>query len=134
MAIKKGFDKHEIDVVNGRLRTLYRVVEDQLPKVLKEVVEDIKKDVINSAPVQTGNLRNSVYTTSGPNSAKVEIDTTKTETRPSSRRFNYGHTVEHGRAGRYKTTNYWYDNVRRNLGKLDHKLKQMLAKAAINKK
>ena len=98
MAIKKGFDKHELDVINGRLRTLYRVAEDQLPKVLKEVVEDIKKDVINSAPIQTGNLRNSVYT------------------------------------GRYKTTNYWYDNVKRNLGKLDHKLKQMLAKAAINKK
>ena len=68
------------------------------------------------------------------NGARIEIDTTKTDTRRSSKRFNYGYTVEHGRgASEYKTTPYWYDNVMRNLSLIDKKIKNVLAKAAMNK-
>ena len=130
---KKGFNKHELDVINSRLETLQRIGNEYLPKVLKDTVEDIKRDVVASAPVRSGNLRHSVYTKSGSNSAKIEVDTTRTETRPSSRNFEYGRVVEHGRAGRYKTTPYWYDNVRRNLAKLDNKLKGIFRAIKTNK-
>ena len=131
---KKGFNKHELDLFNNRLNTLRRVADDELPKVLKETVDNIKRDVIASSPVASGNLRNSVYTTIKKDGARIEIDTTKTETRQSARNFNYGHTVEHGRSGRYKTTPFWYDNVMRNLSLIDEKIKNVLAKAAMNKK
>lgn len=135
MAKAKGFKKAELDLFNNRLNTLKRVAEEELPQILKETVDNIKRDVIASAPLAGGNLRNSVYTELNDNGAKVEIDTTKTETRRSSRRFNYGYTVEHGRGGEggYKTTPYWYDNVMRNLSLIDKKIKNVLAKAAMSK-
>ena len=130
----KGFKKAELDLFNNRLNTLKRVAEEELPQILKETVDNIKRDVIASAPMATDNLRRSVYTELNDNGARIEIDTTKTDTRRSSKRFNYGYTVEHGRgASGYKTTPYWYDNVMRNLSLIDKKIKNVLAKAAMNK-
>jgi len=122
---KLEFRKAQIDAVNDRLLILARIGKDKLPKLLEETVEAIKRDVIASAPVQSGNLRNSVYTTVKENKARVEVDTRRTDPRQSSRNFEYGRVVEHGRAGRYKTTPFWYKNVEKRLSEVHEKLRKI---------
>jgi len=114
----KGFNENELKIVNSRLKRLSELPGSDMTEILKKVSDDIKRDVINAAPIDSGNLRRSVYSESSNKRAKVWVDTRPTETRNSSRRFNYGRTVEHGRAGRYKTTPYFYDVVNKALGKL----------------
>ena len=130
----KGFNKGELDTVNSRLASLIDVADISVPKIIKKVSGNIQRDVTAAAPVDTGNLRRSIYRDVGQYKARIFVDTTRTETRQSARNFNYGHTVEHGRSGRYKTTPFWYDNVMRNLSLIDEKIKNVLAKAAMNKK
>ena len=130
----KGFNKTQLKIVNSRLQALANLPDTHVPKVLKKVSEEIAKDVQAAAPVVSGNLRRSVYQKSSDDRAKVWVDTTLTETRKSSRNFNYGHTVEHGRAGRYKTTPYFYDVAMRNLGKLVTFINNAVRDAAIKGK
>ena len=130
----KGFDKTQLKIVNSRLQALANLPDTNVPKVLKQVSEEIAKDVEAAAPVRTGNLRRSVYKKSSDEKAKVWVDTTLTETRKSSRNFNYGYTVEHGRAGRYKTTPYFYDVAMRSLGKLVTFINNAVKDAAIKGK
>lgn len=122
---KLEFRKAQIEAVNDRLLILARIGKDKLPKLLEETVEAIKRDVIASAPVRTGNLRHSVYTTVGENKARVEVDTTRTDPRPSSKNFEYGRVVENGRAGRYKTTPFWHKNVEKRLSEVHEKLRKI---------
>jgi hypothetical protein len=122
---KLEFRKVQLDAVNDRLLKLARIGRDKLPRLLEETVEAIKRDVIASAPVQSGNLRHSVYTTVNETKARVEVDTTRTDPRPSSRNFEYGRVVEHGRAGRYKTTPFWYKNVEKRLSEVHEKLRKI---------
>lgn len=130
----KGFNKTQLKIVNSRLQALANLPDTDVPKVLKKVSEEIAKDVEAAAPVRTGNLRRSIYQKSGDEKAKVWVDTTLTETRQSSRNFNYGYTVEHGRAGRYKTTPYFYDVAMRSLGKLVTYINNAVRDAAIKGK
>jgi len=130
----KGFNKTQLKIVNSRLQALANLPDTDVPKTLKKVSEEIAKDVEAAAPVRTGNLRRSVYQQSGDEKAKVWVDTTLTETRKSSRNFNYGYTVEHGRAGRYKTTPYFYDVAMRSLGKLVTYINNAVKDAAIKGK
>ena len=123
--------KDQIDIINGRLGELLHVADKIVPKLIKETIQGIGDDVRASAPVRSGNLRNSIYETISDFKGKVQIDTTKTEVRKSSRNFNYGYTVEHGRAGRYKTTPYFYKNVNQRLAVLLRKLGEALRDAAI---
>jgi hypothetical protein len=122
---KVEFRKIQLDAVNDRLLKLARIGRDRLPKLLEETVEAIKRDVIASAPIQSGDLRRSVFTTVKETKARVEVDTTRTNTRPSSRNFEYGRIVENGRAGRYKTTPFWYDNVEKRLSEIHDKLRKI---------
>jgi len=130
----KGFNKTQLKIVNSRLQALAELPDTHVPKVLKKVSEEISKDVKAAAPVVSGNLRRSIYQKSSDDRAKVWVDTTLTETRKSSRNFNYGYTVEHGRAGRYKTTPYFYDVAMRNLGKLVTYINNAVRDAAIKGK
>jgi hypothetical protein len=132
----KRIRKDQIEIINGRLGELLHVADKIVPKLIKETIRGIGEDVRASAPVRSGNLRNSIYETISDFKGKVQIDTTKTEVRNSSRNFNYGYTVEHGRAGRYKTTPYFYKNVNQRLAVLLRKLGEALRDAAIrgNKK
>lgn len=123
--------KDQIEIINGRLGELLHVADKIVPKLIKETIRGIGEDVRASAPVRSGNLRDSIYETVSDFKGKVQIDTTKTEVRNSSRNFNYGYTVEHGRAGRYKTTPYFYKNVNQRLAVLLRKLGEALADAAI---
>lgn len=122
---KLEFRKAQIDAVNDRLLILARIGKDKLPKLLEETVEAIKRDVMASAPVQSGNLRHSVYTTVKETKARVEVDTRRTDPRPSSRNFEYGRIVENGRAGKYKTTPFWYNNVEKRLSEVHEKLRKI---------
>jgi hypothetical protein len=132
----KRIRKDQIEIINGRLGELLHVADKIVPKLIKETIRGIGEDVRASAPVRSGNLRDSIYETVSDFKGKVQIDTTKTEVRNSSRNFNYGYTVEHGRAGRYKTTPYFYKNVNQRLAVLLRKLGEALRDAAIrgNKK
>jgi len=130
----KGFNKTQLKIVNSRLQALANLPDTDVPKTLKKVSEEIAKDVEAAAPVRTGNLRRSVYQQSGDEKAKVWVDTTLTETRKSSRNFNYGYTVEHGRAGRYKTTPYFYNVAMSSLGKLVTYINNAVKNAAIKGK
>ena len=123
--------KDQIDIINGRLGELLHVADKIVPKLIKETIQGIGDDVRASAPVRSGNLRNSIYETVSDFKGKVKVDTTRTEVRNSSRNFNYGYTVEHGRAGRYKTTPYFYKNVNQRLAVLLRKLGEALRDAAI---
>lgn len=114
----KGFNKGELDIVNSRLKRLSELPGSDMQRILSKVTEDMQRDVVAAAPHATGNLKNSVYVESNENTAKVWVDTRKTDTRRSSNKFNYGRTVEHGRAGQYKTTPYFYDVINRALGTL----------------
>jgi hypothetical protein len=127
----KRIRKDQIEIINGRLGELLHVADKIVPKLIKETIRGIGEDVRASAPVRSGNLRNSIYETVSDFKGKVQIDTTKTEVRNSSRNFNYGYTVEHGRAGRYKTTPYFYKNVNQRLAVLLRKLGEALRDAAI---
>lgn len=129
----KGFKQEEIDAVNSRLASLARIADEDVPKILDKVSGDIQKAVIADAPIRSGNLRRSVYQEAAQYKARVWIDTTITETRHSSKHFNYGRIVEHGRAGRYKTTPYFYNNVKRHLGKLVQHINAVIKDAAIRK-
>lgn len=122
---KVEFRKIQLDAVNDRLLKLARIGRDRLPKLLEETVEAIKRDVIASAPIQSGDLRRSVFTTVKETKARIEVDTTRTNTRSSSRNFEYGRIVENGRAGRYKTTPFWYDNVEKRLSEIHDKLRKI---------
>jgi hypothetical protein len=128
--------KDQIEIINGRLGELLHVADKIVPKLIKETIRGIGEDVRASAPVRSGNLRDSIYETVSDFKGKVKVDTTRTEVRNSSRNFNYGYTVEHGRAGRYKTTPYFYKNVNQRLAVLLRKLGEALRDAAIrgNKK
>ena len=130
---KLEFRKAQIDAVNNRLLILARIGRDQLPKLLKETVENIKRDVIASAPFHSGDLKKSVYTTVKETKARVEVDTTRIDKRPSSSGFEYGRIVENGRAGRYKTTPYWYDNVEKRLSEVHEKLRKIFIDIKIRK-
>ena len=134
MAKSKGFNKAELDVVNSRLASLMDVADISVPKIIKKVSGNIQRDVIAAAPVDTGNLRRSIYRDVGQYKARIFVDTTRTETRQSARNFNYGHTVEHGRGGRYKTTPYWYKVVEQNLGTLVQFINGAVKNAASNSK
>lgn len=131
MAKSKGFNKQELDVVNSRLASLMDVADISVPKIIKKVSGNIQRDVIAAAPVDTGNLRRSIYRDVGQYKARIFVDTTRTETRQSARTFNYGRTVEHGRGGRYKTTPYWYRIVKENLGTLVQFINSAVRDAAI---
>ena len=131
----KGFDKTQLKIVNSRLARLAQIPGVDVPKVLKKVTEDVTRDVRAAAPVRSGNLRNnSIYRESSDTKGKVYVDTTFTETRPSSRNFNYGYTVEHGRAGRYKTTPYFYRVAEKALGRLVQMINNAVRDAAIKGK
>lgn len=129
----KGFDKNELRIVNSRLQRLSELPNQDIPRILKDLTKELKEDVQRAAPVRSGNLRNSVYSKSDHKRAKVWVDTRKTDTRDSSRHYNYGRTVEHGRAGRYKTTPYFYRTIELILGKLVSKINNAVRDAAINK-
>lgn len=129
----KGFKQSEIDAVNSRLESLMRICDEDVPRILDKVSGDIQKSVIGSAPIKYGNLRRSVYQEAEQYKARVWVDTTITETRNSSKHFNYGRIVEHGRTGRYKTTPYFYDNVKKHLGKLVQHINAVIKDAAIRK-
>lgn len=118
---KKGFDQSQIDNVNGRFDSLLRIAEKEVPTLLKKSLTDMQKDVKALAPVSRGglsmgNLKKSIYKEVNRYDGKLYVDTTPTDPRRNG--FNYGRVVEHGRAGRYKTTNYFYDPVKRRLGLL----------------
>lgn len=130
----KGFNKEQLKIVNSRLFRLSQIPGEDVPKVLKTVTEEIKKDVTAAAPVRSGNLRRSVYQENNDSKGRVWVDTTLTETRPSSKHFNYGYTVEHGRAGRYKTTPYFYRVAEKALGKLVETINNAVKNAAIKGK
>ena len=125
----KGFNKGELDLVNSRLKRLSELPGSDMQRILSKVTEDMKMDVVSAAPisdgVSRGNLRNSVYTTVKENKARVEVDTRRTDPRQSSRNFEYGRVVEHGRAGRYKTTPFWYKNVEKRLSEVHEKLRKI---------
>jgi hypothetical protein len=127
----KRIRKDQIEIINGRLGELLHVADKIVPKLIKETIRGIGEDVRASAPVRSGNLRDSIYETVSDFKGKVKVDTTRTEVRNSSRNFNYGYTVEHGRAGRYKTTPYFYKNVNQRLAVLLRKLGEALRDAAI---
>ena len=118
MAKAKGFDKNELRLVDSRLKRLSELPGSDMNKILKKVTEEMKKDVVSAAPFATKNLKRSVYTENSDKHAKVWVDTRLTETRDSAKNFNYGRVVEHGRAGRYKTTPYFYDVINKVLGTL----------------
>lgn len=136
--------KDQLSIINGRLGELLHVADKIVPRLIKETITKIADDVKASAPVSqkgnrrnSGNLRNnSIYETISDYKGKLEVDTTRTERRPASKNFNYGYTVENGRAGRYKTTPYFYKNVNERLAVLLRKLGEALKDAAIrgNKK
>jgi len=135
----KGFDKTQLKIVNSRLAKLASLPGEDVPRIIKEVTEEIKTDVIAKAPisqssVNKGNLRRSVYNSSSSKKGRVWVDTTLTETRQGSRNFNYGYTVEHGRQGKYKTTPYFYSVAEKALGKLVEKINNAVRNAAINGK
>lgn len=130
----KGFDKGDLDVVNSRLASLIDVADISVPKIIKKVSGNIQRDVKLAAPIVTGNLKRSIYRDVGQYKARIFVDTTKTETRQSARNFNYGRVVEHGRAGRYKTTPYWYKIVKQNLGTLVRFINGAVKNAASNSK
>lgn len=132
MGKRIGFDKNELKIVNSRLKRLSELPDVELPKMLKRLSSNIQKDVKAAAPVDKGNLRNSVYSKSDNKTAEVWVDTTKTETRPSSMRHNYGYTVEHGRAGRYRTTPYFYKVIGGALGKLVTMINEKIRDHKIN--
>jgi hypothetical protein len=122
MAKAKGFDKNELRLVDSRLKRLSELPGSDMNTILKKVTEEMKKDVISAAPisdgVSRGNLKRSVYAENSDKHAKVWVDTRLTDTRDSAKNFNYGRVVEHGRAGRYKTTPYFYDVINKVLGTL----------------
>jgi hypothetical protein len=117
---EKGFDKHQIDKINGHLDALIRVSDKEVPKLIKESIIGMHKDVKALAPVSRGvskgNLKNSIYTEIKDYEGRMYIDTTLTDVRKNG--FNYGRVVEHGRAGKYTTTNYFYDPVKSRLSLL----------------
>jgi|TARA_R110002049_G_scaffold23361_2_gene82379 hypothetical protein len=128
----KGFDKGELDVVNSRLASLIDVADISVPKIIKKVSGNIQKDVEMAAPVVTGNLKRSIYRDVGQYKAHIFVDTTRTDPRRTN--FEYGRIVEHGRAGRYKTTPYWYRIVKANLGTLTQFINSAVRNAASNSK
>jgi len=132
----KGFDKGELDVVNSRLASLIDVADVSVPKIIKKVSADIQRDVTAAAPisdgVSRGNLRKSIYRDVGQYRARIFVDTTKTDPRRTN--FEYGRVVEHGRAGEYKTTPYWYKVVKQNLGVLTKFINSAVKNAASNSK
>jgi hypothetical protein len=129
---EKGFNQQQLDQINGKLDSLVRWSQEDVPLLIKNTTTDIKADVTSLAPVRTGNLRRSIYQEIKKFSGKVFVDTVPTDTRKSG--FNYGRTVEHGRAGRYKTTPYWYNPVKKRLGVLLKQLNAALKHAAIKGK
>ena len=129
----KGFKKTELDAVNSRLASLSEIADTEVPRILDTVSEAIQKDVISHAPIKTGNLRRSIYQEASQYKARVWVDTTLTETRPSSKHFDYGRIVEHGRAGRYRTTPYFYSVTKKHLGKLVKHINAVIKEAAIRK-
>ena len=114
----KGFNENELKLVDSRLKRLSELPGSDMKRILSKVTEDMQRDVIAAAPYAKGNLKNSVYIKSSEKTARVWVDTTKTDKRRSSSKFNYGRTVEHGRVGQYKTTPYFYDVINRALGTL----------------
>ena len=132
MARKTGFNKNELKLVGSRLKRLSELPGSDMTKILDKLSSDLKKDVIAAAPVNKGNLKNSVYRESDNKVAKVTVDTRKTDTRDSSRNFNYGYTVEHGRSGRYRTTPYFYDVINRALGTLVNMINDKIRDNKIN--
>ena len=132
----KGFDKGELDVVNSRLASLIDVADISVPKIINKVSSNIQRDVKAAAPisdgVSKGNLRKSIYRDVGQYRARIFVDTTKTDPRRTN--FEYGRVVEHGRAGQYRTTPYWYKIVKQNLGTLTKFINSAVRNAASNSK
>ncbi len=129
----KGFNKTQLNIINGKLDSLIRYSMPKVSLLIKNTLTDIENDVKAHAPIQSGNLRRSIYKDLKQFEGKVYVDTTLTENRPSSKHFNYGRTVEHGRAGRYKTTPYWYRPVKKRLGILLKQLNAVLRDAAMKR-
>ena len=125
----KGFNKGELDVVNSRLASLMDVADISVPKIIKKVSSNIQRDVTAAAPIVTGNLKRSIYRDVGQYKARIFVDTTKTDSRRTN--FEYGRIVEHGRAGQYRTTPYWYKVVKQNLGTLVQFINSAVKNAAI---
>ena len=132
MAKAKGFDKNELRLVDSRLKRLSELPGSDMNKILKKVTEEMKKDVVSAAPFATGNLKRSVYAENSDKHAKVWVDTRLTDTRDSAKNFNYGRVVEHGRAGRYKTTPYFYDVINKVLGTLVRMINDKIRDNKIN--
>ena len=128
----KGFNKGELDVVNSRLASLIDVADISVPKIIKKVSSNIQRDVTAAAPIVTGNLKRSIYRDVGQYKARIFVDTTKTDPRRTN--FEYGRVVEHGRAGQYRTTPYWYKIVKQNLGTLVQFINGAVKNAASNSK
>jgi len=125
----KGFNKGELDTVNSRLASLIDVADISVPKIIKKVSSNIQRDVTAAAPIVTGNLKRSIYRDVGQYRARIFVDTTKTDPRRTN--FEYGRVVEHGRAGQYRTTPYWYKIVKQNLGTLVQFINSAVRDAAI---
>ena len=132
MAKAKGFDKNELRLVDSRLKRLSELPGSDMNKILKKVSEEMKKDVVMAAPFVTKNLKRSVYIENSDKHAKVWVDTRLTDTRDSSRNFNYGRVVEHGRTGRYKTTPYFYDVINKVLGTLVRMINDKISDNKLN--
>ena len=132
MAKGKGFNKGELDTVNSRLASLIDVADISVPKIIKKVSSNIQRDVTAAAPIATGNLKRSIYRDVGQYRARIFVDTTKTDSRRTN--FEYGRIVEHGRAGQYRTTPYWYKVVKQNLGTLVQFINGAVKNAASNSK
>lgn len=118
---KKGFNKQQLEKINGHLDALIRVSEKDVPRLIEKTLTNMQKDVKALAPVSRGgpsmgNLKRSVYKEFNKYDGKLYVDTTLTDPRRSG--FNYGRVVEHGRAGQYKTTNYFYEPIKKRLGLL----------------
>ena len=128
----KGFNENELKLVDSRLKRLSELPGSDMKRILSKVTEGMQRDVVQAAPYATGNLKNSVYIKSNEKTAKVWVDTTKTDKRRSSKNFNYGRTVEHGRAGQYKTTPYFYDVINRALGTLVRMINDKIRDNKIN--
>jgi hypothetical protein len=128
----KGFDQNKLDAIYGTLGSLLRVASDEVPKAIKETLKDIQRDVIANAPLRSGNLKKSVHTKIETYGGKAYVDTRRNGKNQSN--FEYGRIVEHGRAGRYKTTNYFYKPVQARLDSMFVEIRRLLKEAYINKR
>jgi hypothetical protein len=130
--MEKGFNQSQLDTIYGKLGSLAYAAENLVPSIIKDTIKDIQRDVIANAPMRSGNLRRSVHEETQALGGQVYVDTRRNGRTQTN--FEYGRVVEHGRAGRYKTTAYFYKPIKARLGVLLDKINAILRDAAINGK